>query len=79
MVHVINAIQSNALREMYIRKTNDARNAFVIAEDIRFGRYCQTQITGDIYSLRELCRQRFYFVDLISDLKRKVIALLGNH
>lgn len=79
-VHVINAIQSDALREMYIRKTkNDARDAFVIAEVIRFGRYCQTQVeSGDIYSLRELCRQRFYFVDLISDLKRKVIALLDQ-
>ena len=79
-VHVINAIQSDALREMYIRKTkNDTRDSFIIAEVIRFGRHCQTQVEpGDIYALRELCRQRFYIVDMISDLKRKVIALLDQ-
>lgn len=79
-VCVINPIQSDALREMYIRKTkNDARDSFIIAEVIRFGRFTQTQITsGDILALRELCRQRFYIVDMISDLKRKVIALLDQ-
>lgn len=79
-VNVINAIQSDALREMFIRKTkNDSRDAFIIAEVIRIGRHCETQIlSGDILSLRELCRQRFYVVDMISDLKRKVIALLDQ-
>lgn len=79
-VNVINAIQSDALREMYIRKTkNDSRDSFIIAEVIRFGRYCETKVeSGDIYALRELCRQRFYIVDMISDLKRKVIALLDQ-
>lgn len=79
-VNVINAIQSDALREMFIRKTkNDSRDAFVIAEVIRIGRHCETQVpSGDILSLRELCRQRFYVVDMISDLKRKVIALLDQ-
>lgn len=79
-VNVINAMQSDALREMYIRKTkNDTRDSFIIAEVIRFGRYCKTEVEdGDIYALRELCRQRFYIVDMISDLKRKVIALLDQ-
>lgn len=79
-VCVINPIQSDALRELYIRKTkNDARDSFIIAEVIRFGRYTNTQIvSGDLLSLRELCRQRFYLVDQISSLKRKVIALMDQ-
>ena len=79
-VYVINPIQSDALREMYIRKTkNDSRDSFIIAEVIRFGRFCQTSVaSSDILGLRELCRQRFYIVDMISDLKRKVIALLDQ-
>ena len=41
-VHVFNPIQSNALREMYIRQVkNDDRDCFVIAEVIRFGRYSE--------------------------------------
>jgi len=40
IVHVINAIQSDALRAMYIRQQkNDSRDSFIIAEVIRFGRF----------------------------------------
>lgn len=79
-VHVINPIQSDALRGMYIRKTkNDAIDAILIADVIRFGRYCETSVEpGDLQALRELCRQRFYVVDMVSDLKRKVITLLDQ-
>lgn len=79
-IHVINPIQSDALRGMYIRKTkNDAIDAILIADVIRFGRYCETSVEpGDLQALRELCRQRFYIVDMVSDLKRKVIALLDQ-
>lgn len=79
-VHVINPIQSDALRGLYIRKTkNDAVDSILIADVIRFGRYCETSLEpGDIQAMRELCRQRFYIIDTISDLKRKVIALLDQ-
>ncbi len=79
-VHVINPIQSDALRGMYIRKTkNDAVDSVIIADVIRFGRYCETSVEpGKIQAMRELCRQRFYIIDMISDLKRKVIALLDQ-
>ena len=79
-VHVINPIQSDALRGMYIRKTkNDAVDSVIIADVIRFGRYCETSVEpGDLQAMRELCRQRFYVVDMTSDLKRKVIALLDQ-
>ena len=76
-VHVINAVQSDALRGMYIRQAkNDSRDSFIIAEVIRFGRFCETAVSApDLHALRELCRHRFWIVDSISDLKRKVIAL----
>ncbi len=79
-VHVINAVQSDALRGMYIRQAkNDSRDSFIIAEVIRFGRFCETAISApDLHVLRELCRHRFWIVDSISDLKRKVIALLDQ-
>ena len=79
-VHVVNPIQSDALRGLYIRPAkNDTRDSFIIAELIRFGRFTKTALSDpDIMALRELCRHRFFFVDMVSDLKRKVIALLDQ-
>ena len=79
-IQVINPIQSDALRGLYIRKTkNDAIDAQIIADVVRFGRYCKTSVAPeDLLSLRELCRQRFYIVDTASDFKRKVIALMDQ-
>ena len=79
-VHVINPLQSDALRNMYLRQTkNDTIDALIVAEVIRFGRYCETQVAPEnIVALRELCRQRFFIVDMASDLKRKIIALLDQ-
>jgi transposase len=79
-VHVVNPIQSDALRGLFIRQTkNDSRDSFLIAELIRIGRFTKTVLAEpDILSLRELCRHRFYIVDSVSDLKRKVIALLDQ-
>ncbi len=79
-VHVINPTQSDALRGMYIRKTKtDSVDSVIIADVIRFGRYCETSVDpGDLQAMRELCRQRFYIIDMASDLKRKVIALLDQ-
>lgn len=79
-IHVINPIQSDALRGMYIRKAkNDAIDAVIIADVIRFGRYCDSRVEPqDLQALRELCRQRFYIVDMASDIKRKIVALLDQ-
>lgn len=79
-VHVFNSIQTAAMRDMFIRQTKtDSRDSFLIAEVIRFGRYCDTQIdSSDLHGLRELCRNRFAMVDMVSDIKRKVIALLDQ-
>jgi transposase len=79
-VHVINPVQSDALRGLYIRQTKtDSKDSFLIAELIRFGRYTETALAEpDLIALRDLTRQRFYIVDLISDAKRKVITLLDK-
>ena len=80
VAHVINPVQSDALRGLYIRKTkNDAKDAFIIAELIRFGKYSETTLSDpDLLSLRELTRQRFYLVDCVSDAKRKTISFIDK-
>jgi transposase len=80
VVHVINPVQSDALRGLYIRQTkNDSKDSFIIAEVIRSGRYAETTLAApDLIALRELTRQRFYLVDCISDTKRKVISLIDK-
>lgn len=79
-VIVLNPIQTSAMREMFIRKTKtDARDSFVIAELIRFGHYSKSNIAQDkLLALKELCRNRYYLIDTISDLKRKVTALIDR-
>ena len=79
-VHVINPLQSEALRSMFIRQTkNDTIDALIVVEVIRFGHYCETQVAPEnIVALRELCRQRFFVVDMASDFKRKIIAFLDQ-
>lgn len=80
VVHVINPVQSDALRGLFIRKVkNDSKDSILIAEVIRIGRYSQTVLSDpDLVSLRELTRHRFYLVDCISDAKRKVISLIDK-
>ena len=80
VVHVINPIQSDSLRNFFIRQTKtDQVDSFLIAEVIRFGRFTQTVLAEpDLIALRQLCRYRFSLVDQISDVKRKVICLLDQ-
>jgi len=79
-VHVVNPVQSDALRNLYIRKTKtDKVDAKIIADLIRFGRFSETVLAApDVVALRELTRQRFYLVDCTSDVKRKVISLVDK-
>lgn len=79
-VHVINPVQSDALRDLYIRQTkNDIKDSAIIADVIRIGRYCETTVSDDkMLALRDLTRQRFYLVDMISDLKRKSLTLIDR-
>lgn len=79
-VNVINPIQSDSFRNMYIRQTkNDSVDAFIIAEVIRFGRFSTTSLAQeDMLALRNLSRFRLFQVDAVADLKRKTISLLDQ-
>lgn len=79
-VKVINPIQSEAFRKMYIRQTkNDSKDSFIIAQIMRFGQYSSTALSEEsIVALRQLSRYRLSLVDSHSDCKRRVIALLDQ-
>jgi transposase len=79
-VKVINPIQSEAFRKMYIRQTkNDSLNSFIIAQIMRFGQYSSTTLSDEnIIALRQLSRYRLSLIDSCGDCKRRVIALLDQ-
>ncbi len=79
-VKVINSIQSEAFRKMYIQQTkNDSKDSFIIAQIMRFGQFSATQLSEEvIVVMRQLSRYRLALVDACGDCKRRVIALLDQ-
>lgn len=79
-VNVINPIQSEAFRKMYIRQTkNDRKDSFIIAQIMRFGQFSATRLSEEvIVAMRQLSRYRLALVDVCGDCKRRVIALLDQ-
>ena len=79
-VKVINPIQSEAFRKMYIRQTkNDSEDSFIIAQIMRFGQFSATTLSEErIVALRQLSRYRLALVDSCGDCKRRIIALLDQ-
>ncbi len=79
-VKVINPIQSEAFRKMYIRQTkNDSKDSFIIAQIMRFGQFSATNLSDEvIIALRQLSRYRLALVDSCGDCKRRVVALLDQ-
>ena len=77
---VINPIQSEAFRKMYIRQTkNDSKDSFIIAQIMRFGQFSTTSMSEEvIVAMRQLSRYRLALVDACGDCKRRVIALLDQ-
>lgn len=77
---VINPIQSDAFRRMYIRLTkNDSKDSFIIAQIMRFGEYSTTRLSEEnVMALRQLSRYRLALVDECADCKRRVIAVLDQ-
>lgn len=71
---VINPIQSDAFRKMYIRQTkNDAKDSFVIAQIMCFGQFSSSSLSDEnIMALRQFSRYRLFLVDDCSERKRKV-------
>lgn len=79
-VKVINPIQSDAFRKMYIRQTkNDSKDSFIIAQIMRFGQYSTTTLAEEnLIALRQFSRYRLVLVDSCGDCKRRIIALLDQ-
>ncbi len=79
-VKVINPIQSEAFRKMYIRQTkNDSKDSFIIAQIMRFGQFSSTGLSEEnIVAMRQLSRYRLSLVDACGDCKRRIIALLDQ-
>jgi transposase len=79
-VKVINPIQSDAFRNMYIRKTKtDRKDSFIIAEVLRFGRYTETVLPEEkLLRLRELSRCRTGMVETVGNLKRRILTILDR-
>lgn len=79
-VKVINPIQSEAFRKMYIRQTkNDSKDSFIIAQIMRFGQFSTTNMSEEvIIAMRQLSRYRLALVDACGDCKRRVITLLDQ-
>src|SRR5690606_6499185 len=79
-VDVVNPIQSDALRNLYIRKTKtDQKDSFILADLLRLGRATSTQLASEtVLKLQTLSRMRFEFVSQIGGLKNKVIGILDR-
>lgn len=79
-VKVINPIQSEAFRKMYIRQTkNDSKDSFIIAQIMRFGQFSTTSLSEEVMvAMRQLSRYRLALVDACGDCKRRIIALLDQ-
>ena len=79
-VKVINPIQSEAFRKMYIRQTkNDRKDSFIIAQIMRFGQFSATSLSEEvIVAMRQLSRYRLALIDTCGDCKRRIIALLDQ-
>lgn len=80
ILHVINPIQSDSLRNFHIRRQKtDAVDCFLVAEVIRFGHFTETKLADeDVLSLRNLARFRESLKDSCANYKRQVITLLDQ-
>jgi transposase len=79
-LHVINPIQTEAMRNMHIRKTKtDTVDCRYIAEVIRMGDFSDISVCDDdLAELRQLCRYRVCLVDSVGAVKNQVIGLLDR-
>jgi len=77
-VYVINPIQSDSLRSMYIRQTkNDSKDSFLIAEVIRFGQFTTTALADEkLLAMRQLCRYRDSVITDRTQIKLRINTIL---
>lgn len=79
-VHVINPIQSDAVRRLYIRKSKtDRKNAFILADLLRMNQTRETCMASEtVFKLQTLSRTHFASVDQVSTLKQGAIGVLDR-
>lgn len=79
-VSVINPIQSDALRNLYIRKIKtDEKDALLLAEMLRLGLAPEANLASEtVMKLQTLSRIRIEFVHQIGALKNRVLGILDR-
>ena len=79
-VQVINPIQSDSLRNLYIRRSKtDKKDSFIIADIARINRMPQTHLADEnILKLQTLSRLRFELIDQTTALKARIIGVLDR-
>jgi len=77
---VINPIQSDSLRNLYIRRSKtDKKDSFIIADIARINRMPKTKLADEnILKLQTLTRLRFELIDQITALKARIIGVLDR-
>ena len=77
-IYVINPIQSDSLRKMYIRQTkNDSIDSFLIAEVICFGQFGTTSMADEnILAMRQLCRYRDSVISSRTEIKLRIGTIM---
>lgn len=77
-IYVINPIQSDSLRKMYIRQTkNDSIDSFLIAKVIRFGQFGTTSMAAEnILAMRQLCRYRDSVISSRTEIKLRIGTIM---
>lgn len=77
-IYAINPIQSDSLRKMYIRQTqNDSIDSFLIAEVIRFGQFGTTSMADEnILAMRQLCRYRDSLISSRTEIKLRIGTIM---
>jgi len=79
-VHVINPIQSDSARNLYIRKSKtDKKDAFILADLLRMNRVTSTKLAEEpVLKLQTLSRTRSEFVSQVGALKSRVLGILDR-
>lgn len=79
-VHVINPIQSDAMRNLYVRKTTtDTKDAVLLADLLRMGHTSKSELASETaLKLQTLSRTRFDFVRQVGGLKNQVLGILDR-
>lgn len=79
-VQVINPIQSDSLRNLYIRRSKtDKKDSFIIADIARINRMPKTKLADEnTLKLQTLTRLRFELIDQITALKARIIGVLDR-